>query len=236
VASDDGINAAGGNDGSSINGRPGQNNFGPSGDYHLCVNGGYITIDATGDGIDTNGPIDMTGGVVIVNGPTSNNNGALDYTGAFNVTGGFLVAAGSSGMAQAPSASSTQYSVMQTFPSPQAAGTIVHVETKDGEEILTFVPTKAYQSVVLSSPKLNNGSTYVVYSGGSSTGTVTDGLYSGGTYTAGAQVASFTLSSIVTGAGPSRGGFPGGGGGRGQTRPSEGEGGPMRPPDGGDRP
>lgn len=28
TASDDGINAAGGNDGSSVNGRPGQNNFG----------------------------------------------------------------------------------------------------------------------------------------------------------------------------------------------------------------
>jgi hypothetical protein len=229
VASDDGINAAGGNDGSSINGRPGQNNFGPSGDYHLYVNGGYIAIDATGDGIDTNGPIDMTGGVVIVNGPTANNNGALDYTGAFNVTGGFLVAAGSSGMAQAPSASSTQYSVMHTFPSPQAAGTIVHLETEDGEDILTFVPTKAYQSIVLSSPKLNNGSTYVVYSGGSSTGTVTDGLYSGGTYTAGTQVASFTISSMVTGGGGGRGG-----GGGGQMPPSGGEGGgQMLPPGGG---
>jgi hypothetical protein len=234
VASDDGINAAGGNDGSSINGRPGQNDFSFSGDYHLYVNGGYIAIDATGDGIDTNGPIDMTGGVVIVNGPTANHNGALDYTSAFNVTGGFLVAVGSSGMAQAPSASSTQYSVMHTFPSPQAAGTIVHLETEDGEGILTFVPTKAYQSVVLSSPKLNNGLTYVVYSGGSSTGTITDGLYSGGTYTAGAQVTSFTISSIVTGAGSSRGGFPGGGGG--PMRPSDGEGGPMRPPDGGGRP
>jgi hypothetical protein len=181
-----------------------------------------------------------------MHGPTSNNNGALDYAGAFNITGGFLVAAGSSGMAQAPSASSTQYSVMQTFPSPQAAGTIVHVEAEDGEEILTFVPTRAYQSVVLSSPKLNDGSTYLVYSGGSSTGTVTDGLYSGGTYTAGTQVASFTISSIVTGAGPSRGGFPGGGGGGGRmppsggeggpVPPSGGEGGPMRPPDGGGRP
>jgi len=88
---------------------------------------------------------------------------------------------------------------------------MVHIETEDGEEILTFVPTKEYQSVLLSSPELQNGSTYVVYSGGSSTGTVTDGLYSGGTYTAGTQVTSFTISSMVTGAGS--GGFPGGPGG-----------------------
>jgi hypothetical protein len=101
--------------------------------------------------------------------------------GQYNISGGFLVAAGSSGMAQAPSTSSTQYSVVHNFSSPQAAGTMVHIETQDGEEILTFVPAKAYQSVVLSSPELKNGSTYIVYSGGSSTGTVTDGLYSGGT-------------------------------------------------------
>jgi hypothetical protein len=212
VASDDGINASSGNGGAAAGGMPG---LGPgifeSGDNYLYVNGGYIAMDAMGDGLDINGPIEMTGGVVIVNGPTSNNNGALDYAGAFNITGGFLVAVGSSGMAQAPSTSSTQYSVMHTFPSPQAAGTMVHIETEDGEEILTFVPTKEYQSVVLSSPELKNGSTYVVYSGGSSTGTVTDGLYSGGTYTAGTQVTSFTISSMVTGAGS--GGFPGGPGG-----------------------
>jgi hypothetical protein len=226
VASDDGINAAGGKDGSSINGRPGQNEFDLSGNYNLTVNGGYIVVDANGDGLDVNGTIDMNGGVVIVNGPTNNGNGPLDYLGAFNITGGFLVAAGSSGMAQAPSASSTQYSVMNNFPSPQAAGTMIHIETENGEEILTFVPTKEYQSVVLSSPALENGLTYVIYSGGSSTGTVTDGLYSGGTYTPGSQVTSFTISSIVTGADSSWGGFPGGPGGGRPGGPGGSPGGP----------
>ncbi len=212
VASDDGINAVSGTGGAAAGGMPGRGRgMFESGDNYLYVNGGYIAIDALGDGMDINGPIDMTGGVVIVNGPTSNNNGALDYTGTFNLTGGFLVAVGSAGMAQAPSASSTQYSVMYTFESPQAAGTMIHIETKDGREILTFVPTKAYQSVVLSSPELENGATYLVYAGGSSTGTVTDGLYSGGTYTGGTQVTSFVISGMVTGAGLYGGGFFGGG-------------------------
>jgi hypothetical protein len=211
VASDDGINVAGGNDASSINGRPGQNNFDFSSDDYLYVNGGYIVINAAGDGIDVNGSINMTAGDVIVNGPTSNNNGPLDYLGTFEITGGFLVAAGSAGMAQAPGTPSTQYSVMMTFEASQPAGTVVHFETEDGEEILTFVPSKAYQSVVLSSSGLKSGSTYVVYSGGSSSGIATDGLYSGGAYTAGTEVTSFTISGIVTSAGsPQSGGFPGG--------------------------
>lgn len=222
VASDDGINAAGGTGDFGMGGQPGQDNFAGSSDYHTYINGGYIYVDATGDGIDSNGPIDMAGGVVLVNGPTSNNNGALDCMSGFDLTGGFLVAVGSAGMAQAPSESSSQYSVMYTFESVQTAGTMVHFETADGQEILTFVPTREYQSVVLSSPELENGLTYVVYSGGSSTGTVTDGLYSGGTYSAGTEVASFTISSMVTGAGLAGEGFRGGGRpGGGPDRPTE---------------
>jgi hypothetical protein len=220
VASDDGINAAGGTGGFAMGGGPGAGGFESSTDYHTYINGGYIYVDATGDGIDSNGPMDMSGGVVLINGPTSNNNGALDCMSGFDLTGGFLVAVGSSGMAQGPSETSTQYSVMYNFESLQVGGTPVHIETEGGQDILTFVPAREYQSIVMSSPELENGATYVVYSGGGSTGTVADGLYSGGTYSAGTEVASFTISSMVTSAGSARQGFRGGG------RP---DGGPDRP-------
>jgi hypothetical protein len=222
VSSDDGINAAGGNDGSSVNGRQGQNNFNFSGDNHLYINGGYIVIDAGGDGLDINGSIDMTGGHVIINGPTSNNNGPLDYLGSFDISGGFLVAAGSAGMAQAPSASSSQYSVILAFSSAIRAGIMVHIESEDGGEVLSFEPTKVFQSVVLCSPELEDGSTYTIYLGGSSTGTVTDGLYSDGIYADGTEIADFTISDIVTGVGYYGGGVfggHGGGGGPGNRQP-----------------
>lgn len=215
-AEDDGVNGAGGVDGSSVNGRPGQNTFAATGDVSLNINGGYLYVDAKGDGIDINGIINMTAGTVIVNGPTENMNGALDYDGSFNLTGGFLLAIGSSGMVQAPSTSSTQYSVMYGFDTMQAAGTMIHIQSESGEEILSFTPSKEFQSLVLSSPQLTNGATYTLFTGGNSSGTVTDGLYSGGSYSAGTQLASFTISSVVTtvgsagGMGPGGGGFPGG--------------------------
>lgn len=86
---------------------------------------------------------------------------------------------------------------------------MVHVETKAGENILTFVPAKTYQSVVFSLPELASGTGYIVYSGGSSTGTATDGLYSGGTYTPGTVVTNFTISAIVTNAGSAGAKTPG---------------------------
>ncbi len=213
IASDDGVNVAGGSDGSSVNGRPGQNEFAASSNYHLYINGGYLYVDAGGDGLDSNGVFDMTDGFVIVNGPTNNGNGPLDYMGSFNITGGFLVAVGSSGMAQAPSETSSQYSLMHNFEAMQTAGTLVHIESTDGENILTFMPTKEYQSVLISSADLQNGETYVVYTDGSGSGMAVDGLYADGTTTLGTQSASYTVSSMVTGNTSGMGGFPGGPGG-----------------------
>ncbi len=213
VSNDDGMNAVSNTDQGTTSGWGGRpdNNMESTGNNYLYINGGYIIINSEGDGLDINGPISMTGGTVIINGPTRNDNGALDYSNNCKVTGGFLLAVGSAGMAQAPSTTSTQYSVKITYPSIQSANTIVHIETEDGEEILTFAPTKSYQSVVLCSPELKNSETYVVYSGGTSTGSITDNLYSGGTYTDGNQITNFTISSIVTNLGSSG---PGGGGGR----------------------
>lgn len=185
-ASDDAINVAGGGD-----------KVGP-GDSHLQIDGGYVAIVANGDGIDVNGAITMTGGTVIVHGPIMNDNGAIDYNSYFNMTGGILVAAGSSPMAQQPGTSSTQCTVMVNFSSPRAAGTLFHVRKTDATEILTFRPSKNYQSIVFCLPTLAKSTGYNMYLNGSCTGTEVDGLYSGGSYTPGTALTGFTISSVVT--------------------------------------
>ncbi|MBN1266423.1 MAG: carbohydrate-binding domain-containing protein [Anaerolineales bacterium] len=215
MASDDGINAGGGADNSAVGGRPGENAFNTSDGSWVYINGGTIYVNANGDGLDTNGSFEMTGGNVIVDGPINDGNGPLDYMGTFNITGGFLVAVGSSGMAQAPSETSSQYSVMYNFDSQQPTGTMIHIESDSGEEILTYLPAKSYQSVLFSTAELENGETCVIYTGGNASGSITDGLYADSSYTPGTQVASLTISSMVTGGGMLRdmmgGGRPGGG-------------------------
>jgi hypothetical protein len=185
VSSDDGLNVAG--DSSS----------GGSSGYMFYMNGGYLAVYSRGDGLDVNGSVEMSDGVVLVHGPTSDGNGPLDYDRSFTITGGILVAAGSSGMAQAPSTSSTQYSVLLGFDA-RNAGTLFHVETEGGTEILTFSPSKRYESIVFSTPELRNGTTYDAYFAGSSTGSETDGLYEGGSYSPGSLYKTFTISSTVT--------------------------------------
>jgi hypothetical protein len=216
TSSDDGINASGA-ESSSVNGGPGQNNSASSSSNKLNINGGYVSVNASGDGLDANGAIAITKGTVIVSGPTANDNSALDYDSTFEMTGGFLITGGSSGMAMAPSDSSTQYSIAMTFPQTQKAGTIVNLQDSKGNSIATFAPAKDYQTVVISSPELKKGESYTIYSGGSSTGTVTDGLYKDGKYTNGTKVVSFTTSNSVTwvnesGVTTAKSGMPGGGG------------------------
>jgi hypothetical protein len=221
VSSDDALNAAGGRDASGTMPGPGiapppggfggrgwgRDAFAVTGKYALYIHGGYIVIDSTGDGMDINGSIEMTAGTVIIQGPIVQMNSAVDYDVTFKMTGGLLIAVGSSGMAQAPDASSTQNALLLNFTTAQRAGTLIHIQSSDGKGILTFLPTKQYQSIAFCSPELVKGATYDVYLGGTSTGTLKDGVYQGGTYQPGTKNTTFTVTSVVTRLGaPSR--FP----------------------------
>lgn len=195
VSSDDGINvsAGGGNNG----GGPGFRSATTS-EYALLISGGYIVLDSDGDGLDSNDQMDISGGTILVNGPSANSNSALDYDGECTISDGFLVAVGSSNMAEAPGTNSSQYSLLINFRSGLSAGNIVNIVDEDGERVLTFKTIKAFQSIAFSSPDLKKGSSYNVYLGGSSSGTVVDGLITDGTYSGGTLYTSFTISSIVT--------------------------------------
>ena len=197
ISADDGVNGSTGDSNGVKGGRQGGGNFG-GGDGTLTVNGGYVYINAGGDGIDINGSIEMTNGTVLVNGPTESMNGAVDYLGSFKISGGLFVAVGSIGMAEAPSADSTQAVLMYNFTSPQGAGTLFHVDSASGESIISFVPAKNYQSVVVSSPDFEMGETYMIYTGGSAEGYMVDGLFVDAVYSPGSQVESFNFSEMVT--------------------------------------
>ncbi len=211
-SSDDGFSIASGGGRQMGWGRGGG---GSGGNNFLYITGGYIYINSSGDGVDSNGSVEMTDGTLIISGPTASMNGALDYDGSFKISGGLIVAAGSSGMAQIPGTSSTQNSVLVYLDSEQKGGTTFNLQTSKGEDIISFIPQKLYQSVAISSPDIKNGTEYTVYVGGSSSGQEKNGLYEGGKYSPGARQASFTVSNVYTTVGSGGRGFGGRGfGGR----------------------
>ncbi|MBQ8659430.1 MAG: carbohydrate-binding domain-containing protein [Bacilli bacterium] len=197
VASDDGINIAGGNDSSAMN-RPGANNYSSNSDNILVINGGDIKVSAVGDGIDVNGSAYIYSGNVFVSGPTDNGNGVLDYDKEFVVDGGKLVATGSSGMAQGIS-SSKQYGVVIYFTSNYNVGTKIAISDSDGDEVISTTLEKSSTMLIVSSSDFEKNKTYTITIDGS-------------------KYTTFKTSSYITTVGNSGnmgiGGQPGGGPGR----------------------
>ena len=168
-----------------------------------------MRIDASGDGIDSNGALTVSGGEIYVSGPTSDGDSAIDHDGSATVTGGTVIAAGYSGMAQNFGTDSTQGSILLT--SRSTSTETIRVTDASGSVLAEFAPAKAYSCVIVSTPALKQGGTYTVTMGGEST--------------------DVTLESLIYGTG-GMGGQPGGGN---MGTPPDGNGGGMgTPPDGND--
>lgn len=165
VASDDGMNAAGGNDSSGLEGPgSGGDQFASTEGAYIHIAGGVLHVNASGDGIDSNGDITVSGGETYLTGPTNSGNGTLDYSGSAVVTGGVFAASGSSGMAQNFDSSSTQ-GVMMVNVEEQEANTDIVLLNSNGDEILSWTAEKEYSSVIVSSPDIKNGETYTIKAG-----------------------------------------------------------------------
>jgi len=220
TAQDDGFNAASGKteaataeatveatkEPGAFNGGGGDNPFEIDTNCYIIIAGGTITLNAMGDGIDSNGSLYVTGGTCYVSGPTNGGNGALDYNGTATITGGTFVVAGSTGMAQGFSDTSKQYSLLYNLTTVVKANVEVQLLDSDKKVIASFTPKKEYQSVVISTPDLIKNGNY--------------------TLVCGDQTAEITLSEIVTSNGKAEGGRPEDG------RPEGGAGGKGEPPAG----
>jgi hypothetical protein len=166
----------------------------------LTISGGIVSTSvSSGDGFDSNGAFSMSGGTAIIQGPSSSPEVAIDINGSITITGGFLVAAGpNSGNMIQTATSSTQYFVKFTYSSLFTASALFHIQDASGTDLVTFQPVRNSYYILFTSPSLAKGSTYYVYTGGSSTGTNTGGLYTGGTYSGGTNKKSFSLSNFIS--------------------------------------
>ena len=229
VASDDGINANGGADNSGMGGndqntpwgRPsgglgGSSSSGSSGGSDsssgsssssdstetplITINGGYIFINASGDGIDSNGNIIVNGGTTVVDGPSSNGDGALDCgdnNNTITYNGGLLLAVGSSGMDEAPSVSDTGAKAIKYRPSSSiSSGTLTTICDSNGNVLAAYKNKKTVQSIVFGAEGLTSGSTVTINQGGTYSGELdANGFATGGTVSGATQLGTLTISS-----------------------------------------
>lgn len=183
-ASDDGINIS---DSSSSSSEGMMHRNGTASGRKLIINGGVVIVNADGDGLDSNGAIEMNGGEVYVFGPTNDGNGALDYDEEFQINGGVLLAFGSAGMAENVSTSSTQNSVLLGLASQQTADTTFKLTDTSGAVLSEIAVSKAWSTVVISAPYLQQNQQYTYSLNNQSAGdfTLTQTVSQAGTITRG---------------------------------------------------
>ena len=181
----------------------------------LYINGGNIYVYSTlNDAIDSNEGITVTGGITIaIAVRTDMPDGSFDTDAyVFKITGGTIL-----GLALNTSfptvGESTQNAVIFDG---VAANTLLNIQSEDGAEALTYQVPYSVNTIIYSNAKLETGTTYSIYTGGSvSGGSEINGLYTSGTYSGGTYTgSSFTPSTTVTQIGGEMGptGEPGGGG------------------------
>ncbi len=172
VATDDGLNAAGGTDSSGAGGR--DNLFGGGGhgflsgnsDGSIVVSGGTLYINSSGDGMDANGTLEISGGHTTIVGPTQGDTATLDYDVSGTITGGTFIGTGASNMAQ--TFSDSQQGVVAVSVGSQSAGTQITLTDKKGNTIISYAPELSFQVVILSSPDMISGETYTITVGSQS--------------------------------------------------------------------
>lgn len=160
VTQDDGINAA-----ASVESEREkmQNQDG----VYLRIAGGEVRLNAMADGIDSNGDFYMEGGSLYLSGPVSHGDGIFDYNGEGMLVGGTVFAAGSSGMMQTFGENSMQNYLVVYGEERQKAGTVIFLTNDDGEELGSYAPDKDFDTVIISSPRLEAGKRYCVAFGDS---------------------------------------------------------------------
>ena len=200
TASDDAVNAAGGTAQSEMD------KMQVNEEAYVRISGGSISLDASADGIDSNGHLFIKGGEIYISGPVADGEGALDYNGTALISGGTFAAASSAGMMQTFSQASEQPMLMVYYDETQAGSTSVQLVDDKGEKLLEFSPAKEFACVLISLPGLEEGDELELRTGD--------------------EIRNITVSGTITQEGERSGGRgPGGGSGGGNPRSGPGGGG-----------
>ena len=132
-------------------------------DAAINISGGTVTVNAEGDGIDSNGTATFSGGTVTVNGPTAGGNNALDSNGDLLLNGGTVTTDSTADMFEAPSSASTSGYLKITDSSALTQGSTVQVTDSSGTVVANYkITTSGVQLVLVSNKNIVKGQSYTV--------------------------------------------------------------------------
>lgn len=184
VASDDGVNAAGGSSSGSDPGAGGGNTFNPgggpggrpgsgggfnpgggsatTGNYNIYIYGGDLYVNCNGDGLDSNGGLYLYGGTqAVFSMQSGGDNSAIDADGTVLIQGASVFTAGTAGMDG--SAQSGWFGSNQKYTSSStsySAGTIINAKAgSSGSVVFSYKLPKRVNYIMASYPSTVSSNT-----------------------------------------------------------------------------
>ena len=181
VASDDGVNAAGGSSNGTDPGSGGGNTFNPggrpgggggfnpggggsssSGNYNIYIYGGDLYVNCNGDGLDSNGGLYLYGGTqAVFSMQSGGDNSAIDADGTISIQGATVFTAGTAGMDGSAKASwfgsNQKYSSSSTS---YSANQIINTKAgSSGSVVFSYKLPKRVNYIMASYPSTVSSST-----------------------------------------------------------------------------
>lgn len=167
IASDDGINSAGGSSSGSDPGAGGGNSFRPGGNhgspggsqsgsnYNIYISGGDVYVNCNGDGLDSNGGLYLTGGnITVLSMRGGGDNSPVDADGTMSISGATFFGAGSRGMIGGMGSQDNSY---RSWSASYSSGTVLNV--KNGNTTLYSERlTKNVSYIMYADPSVSSNS------------------------------------------------------------------------------
>ncbi len=183
VASDDGVNAAGGSSSGTDPGAGGGNTFNPggrpgggpgggfnpgggstttTGDYNIYIYGGDLYVNCDGDGLDSNGGLYLHGGTqAVFSMKSGGDNSPIDADGTVSIQGASVFIAGTAGMDG--SAQSSWFGSNQKYASSTtsySAGKIINTKAgSSGSVVFSYALPKNVNYIMASYPSTVSSNT-----------------------------------------------------------------------------
>ncbi len=186
VSVDDGINASDPNSETTMGMPYGSDEPLTEEDPVIYVDGSNIIVNGSGDAIDSNGGIIMNSGTVIIHGVNNGGELALDFDKHSVINGGSLLVLGGTGNL---SSESLQNVVIAPLSTTYASGTELQILDENNNVIFETTLERDTTSVTFSSDDIEQGKTYTLTNGVSSTEvtTSTDSVITGSTQSFGGR-------------------------------------------------
>jgi hypothetical protein len=163
----------------------------------IIFNGGYThVVSSSNDAIDSNGILTISDGVIVANGAGAAEGGLDNDQNTFTVSGGLFVGIG--GRNSSPTQSVTTQNVVSMR---SVSSGLLSIKDSSGNVAFAYEMPESCDAVLLSSPDLQTGTSYTVYSDGSisSYSELFNGLYiTPSSHSGGRSGSSFRISSSVT--------------------------------------